>query len=1096
MARRPAKRTILGATALAALLAAGSLVLVRGDDARAADAAPGDGTTPATAGASCWGIDQAHPTSASGVYWLSNARLERPQQFYCDMATDGGGWVLVGRGRQGWSFNPLGQGSAAMVRDAVDGPSAFSPAALDTETIDQLLAGTDLRTLADGIRVERSTNTAGTTRQDVRLFPQYRTWTWSLPGGNLLSKVTIDGTTYQGSNTADTSKSAYGQTTNGLSGLAGTRRLFTTPWASHDNLQGFSFGSGISGGSSSATNHLWTSGSEGSPIPFTRVWIRPRIANDAAGFAPLPAEGLPASTRPAVPSSRSERAGWGVVGLDHTGESTIEPWNTNVLALEQGAGRMFVGGRFTGVQQGPDAAPIAQASLAAFDLDGNWISTFRPKVAGRVWNVAMTGDGKLLVAGDFTDIDGAPNTSGLAALDPVTGKVVSGFKAAVTKADGSRPLVRALAVRGTTAYIAGSFNRLTGGTWNTISVSSAASFRTDNGNPTTWRPRLNGTAVDVRPTDDGSRVLVAGLFSAINGDANHGYFGITDATSGAPVPGIGAWAPSAPTRAKYQQAVLDLGDRVVVGGSEHDTQLWDRDRTRLIDSHITRAGGDTQALELFDGKVFFGCHCGDVVYQGTNDFANPSGFRSAQAINLVGALDATTFEYDTAWYPAGLKGAKGEGVWAIERDDRSCLWVGGDLQRGAWSGNAATDWLGGFARFCPADATAPTAPGSLRSAPAGDGIALTWTGSTDASGTVSYDVYRDDRVIATVWGTTFTDPSVTGAHRYTVRAVDARGNRSASPAPIAVNGPAPQIAVAVPFGATWAYRADGVDLGTAWREAGFDDAAWARGPGRLGWGVSPIGTSFATRPQTAYLRSSFAVADARAVRTLDLQVTAATGAVVYLNGVEVGRVNMPAGRIAASTPAAGYVWGAAEATVHRITVPGSLLASGTNRLAVELHSMTAGASRAFVDVQATTYGAGGDATAPTKPKATAVAATAGPTVTWTASSDDEALGGYLVARDGAPIAVVGPTATTFVDGEADAAAAHTYVVTAFDASGNPAASNGARATPAADPNLLAYGATWRWSFAEGGPAGTWAAPGYDDTGWASGPAELGYGDSD
>ena len=92
-------------------------------------------------------------------------------------------------------------------------------------------------------------------------------------------------------------------------------------------------------------------------------------------------------------------------------------------------------------------------------------------------------------------------------------------------------------------------------------------------------------------------------------------------------------------------------------------------------------------------------------------------------------------------------------------------------------------WLGGFARFCPEDTTPPSAPWNLQSSTAGSGVTLTWNASTDASGTVSYDVYRDDRVIATVWGRSYTDPEVDGTHTYTVRATDARGNRSASPAP-------------------------------------------------------------------------------------------------------------------------------------------------------------------------------------------------------------------------------------------------------------------------------------------------------------------------
>ena len=105
---------------------------------QAGAAVAGDGTTSETAGASCWGIKQQYPGSADGIYWLNTAALERPQQFWCDMTTDGGGWVLVGRGRDGWSFNPGGQGSPSTVRSAVDGPSAFAPAALSTETVSAL----------------------------------------------------------------------------------------------------------------------------------------------------------------------------------------------------------------------------------------------------------------------------------------------------------------------------------------------------------------------------------------------------------------------------------------------------------------------------------------------------------------------------------------------------------------------------------------------------------------------------------------------------------------------------------------------------------------------------------------------------------------------------------------------------------------------------------------------------------------------------------------------------------------------------------------------------------------------------------------------
>ena len=73
-------------------------------------ARPGDGTTAETAGASCWGIKQRFSQSATGVYWLRTKTLVAPEKFTCDMTTDGGGWALIGVGREGWTWSPAAQG--------------------------------------------------------------------------------------------------------------------------------------------------------------------------------------------------------------------------------------------------------------------------------------------------------------------------------------------------------------------------------------------------------------------------------------------------------------------------------------------------------------------------------------------------------------------------------------------------------------------------------------------------------------------------------------------------------------------------------------------------------------------------------------------------------------------------------------------------------------------------------------------------------------------------------------------------------------------------------------------------------------------------
>jgi hypothetical protein len=355
-------------------------------------------------------------------------------------------------------------------------------------------------------------------------------------------------------------------------------------------------------------------------------------------------------------------------------------------------------------------------------------------------------------------------------------------------------------------------------------------------------------------------------------------------------------------------------------------------------------------------------------------------------------------------------------------------------------------------------------------------------------------------VIATVYGTSYADPVGTGTggtYRYTVRAADAAGNRSASPAPVAVNGPATQIANPVPYGATWSYRADGTDLGTAWRAKAFDTAGWSSGKGTFGWGGTGITTTVsAATPVTSYYRTSFTVADASQARSLDLQLKVNSGAVVYVNGIEAGRINMPAGKVTAATVSSGYVCCTEEARTKQVTVPGSLLATGANTLAVELHAWSPGATRALFDLQASVLGSNGDSTAPSKPGLTALTANGAVDLSWTPSTDDTVLGGYLITRDGSPLAVADAQATTFTDGSVDLATSHSYVVAAFDTNGNATASDARTVAPSANPNLLAYGSTWKWYYAGDTPAGAWTTAGYADSGWASGPGQFGFGEAE
>ena len=102
----------------------------------------------------------------------------------------------------------------------------------------------------------------------------------------------------------------------------------------------------------------------------------------------------------------------------------------------------------------------------------------------------------------------------------------------------------------------------------------------------------------------------------------------------------------------------------------------------------------------------------------------------------------------------------------------------------------------------------------------------------------------------------------------------------------------------IPLGATWKYLDDGSDQGTAWRSPAFNDSAWNSGPAELGYGDGDEQTVINGGPAgdrliTTYFRKTFNVADPAGFSFLKLRLMRDDGAVVYLNGTEIRRGNLP-----------------------------------------------------------------------------------------------------------------------------------------------------------------------------------------------------------
>lgn len=147
----------------------------------------------------------------------------------------------------------------------------------------------------------------------------------------------------------------------------------------------------------------------------------------------------------------------------------------------------------------------------------------------------------------------------------------------------------------------------------------------------------------------------------------------------------------------------------------------------------------------------------------------------------------------------------------------------------------------------------------------------------------------------------------------------------------------------------WKYdqNTGNIDRGTAWREPNFDDTDWLEGPGLFGRNSSdPFGTPWTTGGRiTYYLRQEFQFNDSFSSATINLDAYVDDGLVVYLNGQEITRFNMPAGEINYDTPAAGNrEWDDELVAIASGTDISSSLQLGRNVLAVEVHNQNAGSS--------------------------------------------------------------------------------------------------------------------------------------------------------
>ncbi len=490
----------------------------------------------------------------------------------------------------------------------------------------------------------------------------------------------------------------------------------------------------------------------------------------------------PADAAPLGAVEEQPVLGDGVTGLEVNRTTPIE---SEVWAIENVGPYMLVGGAFLEVRDRSTFKTTPWPYLAAFDpTTGEHAPWFQVQPNGTVYDIVDLGNGRALLAGEFTTVNGVAGTDKIAIIDTATGLVDTSYSFQFSQSD--KTAVRAVAISGDWLYATGAFTTAAGGnvSANTRGLArfSLASGQLDAG----WTPELRGGDGFGIGVASNGRVFVGGYFETVNGVDGTETLAALSPIDGSLVPGWNHGFPYERCAVGWRDtcgAINGLAmaqDRVFVAGAKHFWAALDSsDGTILAANEVTNDG---QSVDLVGDKIVIGCHCETAT---TSDEFNNIAHRYIRVIDPVAMTEIASPTVNS-------RGAAGG--WAAGLAPDGCLWGGGNLTSTFVNGVRHPAW--NLLRFCPTGGAGtnpvlPAPPQGDQSAPAGPAsptistvrgasVDLSWGAVADDSGQVAYLIFRNGALVGRTSSTSYSDKllSYSSTHFWQIAAVDMAGNQS------------------------------------------------------------------------------------------------------------------------------------------------------------------------------------------------------------------------------------------------------------------------------------------------------------------------------